>query len=112
MNDITIKTVDGKFVCTVWGTHFRVTQATVPGKTGNRMLDDLNQGRYENGILYAYRNKDGTFETDVDCGGQRFLKTRGPRATGNGLRRLGFNQKQVSQILDATKIALGSPVAC
>jgi hypothetical protein len=88
--NLTIKTDDGKWVCSVWGTHFRVQEATPPKTTGDRMLDDLNRGRYENGILYAYRNDDGTFETDVDC----------------GARRLGFTQKQVTQILAATKVAL------
>lgn len=107
--NLTIKTDDGKWVCNVWGTHFRVQEASPPKPIGDRLLDDLNRGRYENGILYAYRLKDGDFSTDVDCGAQRFLKDRGPRATGNGLRRLGFDKKQVAQILDATKIA-ASPV--
>jgi hypothetical protein len=111
MSDLKITTNDGKFICHVWGTHFHVKTTKFPASTGDRILDDLNRGKYENGIIYAYRNIDGTFETDIDCGMQRFIKTRGPRETGNGLRRLGFSQKQVTKVLDATRKSLVSPVS-
>ena len=93
----TFTSPDGKLVCHVYGTHFNVYEA-------GRSWDIP-------GVFYAYRNTDGTFETDIACGAQRYAKTRGSRQTANGLRRLGFSNEQVAEVLLMTLTEIRQRVA-
>jgi hypothetical protein len=98
-----IKTADGKTVCVVNDAHIHVAPVAFPAKTGDPSLDRLNQARTYAGIFDAWRLTDGTFDVDCDAGAQRYSTNFGPRKVGNALRRLGFSQKQVSQILETTR---------
>jgi hypothetical protein len=98
-----IKTADGKRVCVLDDAHIHVAATGFPAKTGDASLDRLNQASTYAGIFDAWRLTDGTFDVDCAAGAQRYSTNYGPRKVGNALRKLGFSQKQVNQILEVTR---------
>ena len=91
-----------KYVCEVDGKRIFVTTKAVPQSTDDS-FQRLYQGMRDDGILRAYRQDDGSFDTDSQAGCQRYVATKSARQVGFALRRLGFSTKQTRQVFTAMR---------
>lgn len=91
-----------KLTCIVTDKRIFVTTKAVPQSTDDS-LQRLYQGMRDDGILRAYRQEDGSFDTDSQAGFQRYVATKSARAVGFALRRIGFTTQQTRAIFKATK---------
>ena len=97
-----MKLTTDKLTCTVDGKHLCVMVNTIP-QNPDPSLQRLYRDWAAAGILHAWRQDDGSFDTDSQAGCQRYVATKSARQVGFALRRLGFSTKQTRQVFRAMR---------